>query len=288
MGAGETFVYLNSRLLPAAAAMVSVYDRAFAFGDALIETLKLVDGKPVFFEDHYQRLRQGMKEAGFTATLEPLGLRNQALALAEANRIDRGRLRIMLSRGTPPSPAGVDPGDDLTPTLLLTAEPFAGHPEEIYSRGVDCVTVPANRGSYAGLKSTSLIASVLSRRRAHAAGAFEAIFTSGHGRMLEGSISNIFFMHGGGLMTAPDDLPVLAGVTRQKVIEIAAGEGIPLVYGAPVLEELDPASTTVFLTGSVLGVCPVRDIDGVSFHLDTDLTGLLRERLLALEKASID
>lgn len=287
MVAENSFVYLNSRLVPAAAAMVSVYDRAFAFGDALIETLKLVRGRPVFFQDHFQRLRQGMDAAGFVAMLEPEGLRNQVLALAQANGIADGRLRIMLSRGTPPSPAGMDPGDGLTPTLLLTTESFAGHPDAIYARGVSCMTVRGNRGRYASLKSTSLIASVLARRQAHDAGVFEAIFTDGRGRMLEGSISNIFFHDGDGLTTAPDDLPVLAGVTRQKVLEIAAETGLAVEFTATAPDELDPARTSAFLTGSVLGVCPVNAIDGESLVLDTGLTGSLLERLRALELASI-
>lgn len=281
------YVYLNSRLVPAGAAMVSVFDRAFAFGDALIETLKLVDGRPVFFDDHYQRLRQGMRDAGFIATLEPVGLRNQALALAQANGIDDGRLRIQLSRGTPGSPGGIDPGRDLPPTLLLTAEAFAGHPQEIYSRGVKCLTVDANRGSYAQIKSTSLIATVMARRRAHDAGAYEAIFTTGHGSLLEGSISNIFFHDGGRLLTAPDSLPLLAGVTRQKVLDIAAESGIEVEFEPYRLTDLDAASTSAFLTGSVLGICPVSEIDGIDLALDTGLTDSLSGHLRALELESI-
>lgn len=288
MSGGQRFVYLNSRLLPAAAATVSVFDRAFAYGDALIETLKLLDGRPVFFPDHYKRLRQGMRDAAFTSTLDQEGLRNQALALAEANGVSSGRLRIMLSRGTPPSPGGVDAGVELTPTLLLTVEPFAGHPENIYSEGVDCATVDANRGRFAHLKSTSLIATVIARRQAHEAGCFEAIFTTGHGRLLEGSISNIFFHDGERLLTAPDDLPLLAGVTRQKLLEIATAAEMEIGYLAPKLDEIDRMTTSAFLTGSVLGVCPVRSIDGKSLKLDIDLGSQLQGGLKELELASLD
>lgn len=283
----EPYVYLNSRLVPASAAHVSVFDRAFAYGDALFETLKLVRGRPVFFDDHFRRLRQAMRDSGFMSTLEPGGLRNQAEALAEANGISEGRLRIMLSRGTPAAAGGVDPGTDLTPMLLLTAEQFAGHPRKIYTSGVKCVTVPANRGRYASVKSTSLFATVMARRLAHEAGAYEAIFTTGHGRMLEGSISNIFFHDGEKLITAPEELPILAGVTRQKVLDAAGEAGIAAFSEAARLEDLDPDNTSAFLTGSVLGICPVSTIDDLVLKLDTGLTGSLSERLRALELDSI-
>lgn len=264
-----------------------VFDRAFAYGDAIFETLKVLEGQPVFFEDHYQRLREGMERAGITASLDPRGLRNQALSLARANSVSEGRLRILLSRGTPPAPGGVDARKNLAPTLLVTVEPFSGHPPEIYHEGVSCLSVDGNRGRFASIKSTSLMATVLAREEAHRAGAFEALFTGGHGGILEGSISNIFFHDGDGLLTAPDDQPILAGVTRQKVLDIAADMGITVSFEALRLQELDRDATSAFITGSVLGICPVREIDGQGMRMDTAFTGDLSSRLRELERAGI-
>lgn len=283
----QAYVYLNSRLLPVSAAMVPIFDRGFAFGDALIETLKVVGGRPVFFDDHYQRLHDGIRVAGFGAHLEAEGLRNQAVSLASENGVTSGRLRILLSRGTPPAPAGIDPGEGLTPTLLLTIEGFEGYHRAIYEEGVSCVTVDGNRGRFAHLKSTSLMASVLAREEARAVGAFEAIFTSGHGRLLEGSVSNIFFYDGEKLMTAPESMPILPGVTRQKVLDIAGELGIAVDFAAPNLTELVPEVHSACLTGSVLGVCPIKDIDGMAFRLDANMTARFGEKLLELEQASL-
>jgi branched-subunit amino acid aminotransferase/4-amino-4-deoxychorismate lyase len=287
MGAQTGFVYLNSRLLPATAAVVPVFDRGFSYGDSIFETLKVSGGRPVFFDDHFQRLKQGMDEAGFRAPLDAQGLKNQALSLAEQNGVSEGRLRILLSRGTPPAPAGIDPPEGLMPTLLVTVEQFSGHPEAIYHEGVSCRTVPLNRGGYARIKSAGLLATVLARRQAHAAGAFEALFTAGHGRILEGSVSNVFFLREGKLSTAPEERPILAGVTRQKVIDIAAERGLEVEYAALATDDLEPGRASAFLTGSVLGICPVSVIDGVGLALDTALTDSLRERLRELEQESI-
>ena len=165
------YVYLNGHLVPDKAATVSVFDRGFAYGDSLIETLKILHGQPVFFKDHFNRLSRAMEQAGFEAKLDEGVLRNHAVSLAEANEVSEGRLRIQLSRGKPSVAAGFDPVSELKPTLLITAEQFPGYPEEEYQQGVLCVTVAANRGRYAGIKSASLLPTIIARREAVKAGA---------------------------------------------------------------------------------------------------------------------
>ncbi len=281
------YVFLNGRLIPAAKACVPVLDRGFAYGDSLVETLKLTAGWPVFFEEHVARLRQGMESAGMEEAIDPLVLSNEIIVLAKANSAANGRLRIQLTRGTPLQPQGLDPEPGLTPTLLLTAEPFAGYPPELYRDGIKCATVALNRGQLASLKTTNLMATIVARRQAAARGAAEAIFTSGHGRLLEGSMSNIFFIQGDTLLTAPETDPVLPGVVRGKVLELAARSGIQVELRAPKPEELNPVSTSAFLTSSVLGVCPVSEIDTVPLRTHVLMTGQMAEGLEQLERLSL-
>ena len=277
------YVYLNSRLIPAAAATVSVFDRGFAFGDSLIETLRILEGHPVFFNEHLLRMRRSMTETGFQTALDAEGLRNQAVLLAELNGVVNGRLRIQLSRGTPEVFSGVDPDGELTPTLLLTVEAFPGYPEEFYLHGAECVTVPANRGHYARYKSASLMPTILARLEATKVGAWESIFLGGHGRLLEGSFTNIFFLRGGALQTAGEDQPLLPGVVRDKIISLADRMGLAIKYEAPKAGELKSGEDAAFLTSSLLGVCPVRRIDEKQLRLEIDLCGRLAAGLRELE-----
>ncbi len=282
------YVYLNSRLIPDAAATVSVFDRGFAYGDSLIETLKIMNGRPVFFNEHFARLRRSLLEAGFETFPDAGGLRNQALSLAELNGVSQGRLRIQLSRGTPAEPSRFDPAEGLTPTLLMTADPFAGYPEELYREGIGCMAVAANRGLYARHKSASLFPSIMARLEAAAEGAEEAVFTSGHGRLLEGSLSNIFFFCSGRLLTAGDEQPVLAGITRGKLIGIAEELGIEIRYEAPKPGELSAGEDAAYLTSSILGICPVKSINTRKLRLDHELQGRLADGLRELELADIE
>ncbi len=279
-------VYLNSRLVPVAAALVSVFDRGFAYGDALFETCKIARGRPVLFAEHFQRLALGMEAASMGSDLDFEGLRNQALSLAQVNSVRDGRLRVQVSRGTPPAPGGPDPGKESSLTLLVTAQSFA-YPDEIYRQGVSCLTVPFNRGYFASIKSTNLLGAVLAREAARRGGAREAIYTRRGGRMLEGSYSNIFFIHSGSLYTAPEEENILAGVTRAKLIELAETLGFEARLKAFEFGGLRPRETAAFLTGSVLGVCPVRQIDSILLRRDVNLVPELSSRLAALEEESI-
>lgn len=281
------FVYLNSRLVPAAAAYISVFDRGFAYGDSLIETMKIAGGRPVFFEEHFERLERGMKVMGMDTTLDARGLRNQIIRLAEVNSITGGRLRLQLSRGTPPRPAGFDPGPGLEPTLLLKAEPFTGYPKRYYQEGMSCVTIAADRGAWASLKTGSLAPTVLARQRALDAGTHEIIFTDSDDRLLEGSYTNIFFMVDGVLYTAAPDAHILPGVIRGKVIELAGTMGVDVEERTLKTGDLSEEFVSAFLTSSLLGFCPVRLINSTRLRFDPAFADEMRERLRQLEVGSV-
>ncbi|MHB0915000.1 MAG: aminotransferase class IV [Thermoleophilia bacterium] len=279
------YVHLNGRLVPAADAVVSVFDRGFAYGDGLVETMKLSEGRPVFFEEHYRRLGRGCAATGIV--LPPgEGLLDAAIDLAAANGVSHGRLRLQLTRGLPPHPEGLDPAAPHEPTLLVTADPFAGYPQRFYREGMSCATVAADRGAWSSLKTSSLIATVLVRREALAAGADEALFTSGHGSLLEGAYTNLFLLSGGVWRTAPETDRILPGVIRDQVLEILAALAIDVEARAPGAAELS-AATAAFLTSSLLGCCPVRRIDAVQLEPDRQLAGQVNEVLRQREAASV-
>lgn len=280
------FVFLNGRLTAADRAVVPVFDRGFAYGDSLFETVKVLAGRPVFFKEHLQRLAAGMELAGFAGLPDKAGLLSQAVSLAHKNQVELGRLRIQVTRGTPGHPSGPDPGDDIAPTWLMTLEPFTPPPLALYQTGVACATVAASRGRYAALKSTGLLGSILARREAHAGGAWEAIITSGHGRILEGVYTNVFFLAGNLLVTAAEADAVLPGIIRKKVMEMAPDLDLVVEFHALKLAELGLGGTAAFLTSSLLGICAISEIDGIKLQPDPGAISVLEERLRVLEAES--
>jgi branched-subunit amino acid aminotransferase/4-amino-4-deoxychorismate lyase len=281
------YVFLDGRLVRAEEAVVSVFDRGFTFGDALVETMKLHNGRPVFFPEHYARLAGGMEEAGIGPVPADSALWRAAIELAEANGLSSGRLRLQVTRGMAPPEEGPEPGRGHRPTLLLTAQPFTGYPDSFYLEGMACATVPVNRGAWASLKTSSLMTTVLARRRAREAGADEAIFTSVHGELLEGAYSNIFFRQDGRCYATPAAGNILPGITRAAIMAVMRSMGEPVAEKPLRLEGLAGGGVTAFLSGSLLGFCPVRRIDGHTLAPDHDLAARVNEDLGERERESV-
>jgi branched-subunit amino acid aminotransferase/4-amino-4-deoxychorismate lyase len=131
---------------------------------------------------------------------------------------------------------------------------------------------------------------VLATRAAQASGAKEALIVDRNGRVLEGSTSNVFAVVAGVVVTAPEELGVLAGVTRSHVLELMREQGIRVELRALSVPELAQASE-VFITSSIREIVPVVQVDGKSIGsgrpgpLATGLLGPFRERATKLAKA---
>jgi len=76
----------------------------------------------------------------------------------------------------------------------------------------------------------------------------------------EGSGENIFLVKHGRITTPPLSSSILAGITRDTVIELAREEGIPLGEARITRDELLLADE-VFMTGTAAEVTPVREVD---------------------------
>jgi branched-subunit amino acid aminotransferase/4-amino-4-deoxychorismate lyase len=280
-----SFVCLNGDFLPAEEARISVFDRGFAFGDALFETLKVLRGRPVFFSEHLARLAAGLAEAGIGPAPDEGSLREQAIELARRNCVDLGRLRIQVTRGTSADSSGPDPVPGLSANVLVTLSPFDPLPARVYEEGITCRTAPLNRGRYAHLKSSNLLATILARQEVRGEGASEVIFCRADGGMLEGGYSNLFFLREDTLMTAPETEAILAGVTRAKVLELAAGIGLRTELRAVSVEELERMhQVSAFITSSVVGLVPIRQIDESELTPPGELQSSLRNQLTEMEK----
>jgi branched-chain amino acid aminotransferase len=95
---------------------------------------------------------------------------------------------------------------------------------------------------------------------------YEVLLVDRHGRITEGSRSNVFFVKGNRFYTAPAS-QVLGGVTRKKVLQCLHGLGFTVIVEAVSAIEIG-SFEAVFLTGTSPGVLPVNYIDAVYFKTD--------------------
>ncbi|HET8558110.1 MAG TPA: aminotransferase class IV, partial [Gaiellaceae bacterium] len=106
-------------------------------------------------------------------------------------------------------------------TLVATAAPIDPELEALRGRGLRLVTVPWSTGELASAKSMSYAENMGAQDTAVAAGADDALLVADDGTVLEAPTANVWWREGDTLLTPSLDLPILAGVTRGILLELA-------------------------------------------------------------------
>lgn len=275
-----TWVLLNDRLVAAAEACVSVFDRGFMYGDGVFETLRAYRGHPFRLAAHLDRL-----QASASAIRLDLPYPSERMAADIRTVLTRNDLdgvdavvRVSVSRGRGargPSLAGVS-----NPTYVVTAEPV---PESVVDRrtaGVRLGIVNTRRVSGRALpthaKHANYLNAILAHAEATAAGADDGLLLDSSGKVAECTGSNIFLVNGARLLTPDLKTGILPGITRELVLEICASNGFSADQA-----RIDPAVLDdveeVFITNSVSELVPVRAVDGRAYPVPGPVTAMLQD-----------
>ena len=259
-------VFLNGRLVPEAAASVSIFDRSFLYGDGLFEVLRVFNGKPFRWADHMERLRRGAEFLKIQLPFPEQDLLDAARQLIEKNALPEALLRITLSRGVGRrgySPQGAD-----HPTLTMTLHPAPeadGQPRPAGRVVTASFRLPAGE-MLAQFKTCNKLPQVLARAEADAAGADEALLLNTNGEIVEGSSSNLFWIADGAVCTPPLTSGILAGVTRIVVMELCRDLKLPFREAIIKPDGLRRAEGA-FLSLSSWGILEITAINGMEVSL---------------------
>jgi len=252
-------VYLNDGLVSADEAKVSAYDAGLLHGVGLFETMRSYKGQVFRLEDHLERLFRSAEALGLGITQSRERMRDAVGEVLRANGVEEARIRLTVTRG---SILAAAEGEQAS-TLLVTASPMAGYPAEYYQKGIMVLISKYKQNPddpIAGHKTINYFPRLLALQQAQRAGAGEAIwFTTGN-RLAEGCISNVFLVKEGKLFTPPLDTPVLGGIARKAVLELAREEGIECLEGELAIQDLLQAEE-VFLTNSIMELMPVCHVE---------------------------
>ena len=251
-------VYLNGDWIPADSARVSVFDRGFVFGDSVYEVIPVYGHRPFREAAHLARLKASMTAVGMDERLGPVHWPSVCARLAETLPTGDGTLYLQVTRGAAPRQHAFPANAPLT--LFAYARPRVSEPTGSAACEVTAVLCDDIRWARCDIKTTSLIANVLLVQEALSRGADEALLVRDD-RVNEGAVSNVFAMCGDRLRTAPRSHLILGGITRDVVLELAAGLGVAVEERAPSRTELSGARE-VFITSSSREVAAVTHIDG--------------------------
>jgi branched-chain amino acid aminotransferase len=255
-------VSIDGKVVGPDAAVVSVYDRGFLFGDAVFEVLRTYDGKPFALEAHVARLRGSAVRVAIVLPWDDAALcRDVEQTVAAAGGGDL-YVRVVVTRGA--GPMSLDPDTARSPLRVVLAQPVAPPPREAYAAGIAAVTVRTRRtvdGTEAeGAKVTNYLPNLLAMRDAKARGGAEALVVDAAGHVLEGATSNVFAFAQGRLVTPPESAGILLGITRRHVVDAGRRSGIRVDEEPLPLTTLQGAEE-VFITSSIREVVPVVRID---------------------------
>ena len=265
---GKKFI-LNGVLQPA-----EVFDKSLVYeGESVYEVLRMIKGKPIFFPDHMERLATSvnLRKREFLADIPTL-----RKAIVNLTRSDKKRdinLKIVFNY------------NNNSANYLIYFIESVYPSESQYQKGVKGVLYFAERQDPESKVINHKLRSSIYHKLI-LEGGYEAILVNGNNLVTEGSRTNIFFLKGEKLVTAPDNI-VLNGITRKHILEICMENGIQVDFScvnAGSIKDFDAS----FMTGTSPLVLPFYCIGDTSFKVKIPLIEKLRKLYLQKAEASIN
>lgn len=249
-------VYLNGAFMPVEEAQVSVLDRGFLFGDGVYEVIPVYAGHVLRLDEHLQRLQQSLDAIQLEITEDWPALIAELIELNDGGDLS---VYLQVTRGVAEKRDHAFPRVAV-PTVFMMATAFTPVQDLEQVQGIKAVTVVDNRWLRCFIKSICLQPNVLLKQQATEAGALEAILIR-DGFVTEAAAANVFVIKDGVIYTAPKDELILAGITRDLVLELARAVDIDCREEAPSVALLESADE-VWISSSTREIVPVTELDG--------------------------
>ena len=232
-------------------------DRGLAYGDGVFRTLRAVHGQLRQWPRHYAKLHSD-------CTALDLPCPAQSALLADVKRLAVGHalaaVKIMVTRGS--GPRGYAPPQPCVPSRIVMAEP--GVPPSRTENGVTvrlCRLKLAHQPALAGIKHLNRLENVLARAEWSDRAIDEGLLLDQEGFAIGGTMSNLFIIEAGALITPDLSRCGVAGVTRERVVDLAKQAGtVCRMEAIPFQRVLD--ADGAFLLNSLIGLWPVAKLEG--------------------------
>jgi len=251
-------VFLNDGLSDIDKACVSVTDSGLLYGAGLFETMRSRNGIVFRLQDHLDRLFLSAAALSIAPSHDKPSIEKAIDQVLEANQLKDARLRLTLTSGPL-----AESEDQRKATLLITAAQFRPYLADYYRTGVLVVLCPFRQNQTdptCGHKTTSYYPRLLALNLARQRRATEALWFTTDNRLAEGCVSNVFLVKNSVLYTPPTQTPVLPGIARKAILQIAQEQSLETVEKDLFISDLLEADE-VFLTNVVMEALPVIHVE---------------------------
>lgn len=253
-----SFVYLNGDFIARGEAKFDIEDRGSLFADGVYEVLRYHRGKALAMTAHVDRLRGSLKAIRLVLSDPVETLASRSDELMQRNGFRDAVMYWHISRGSAPRAHPIP--SEATPTILMIAYPAPPMSNDAPPMEVSAILREDVRWHHCAIKSLMLLPAVLAQDDALRADADHAILHRGD-TVTEGAAQNVFIVRDNTLWTHPADQWILAGITRQLVINVALAAGLDVreePFSTTFLKEADE----ILLTGTTMHVASVVRLDG--------------------------
>tara|TARA_B110000459_G_C16624701_1_gene504345 strand:- start:1202 stop:2053 length:852 start_codon:yes stop_codon:yes gene_type:complete len=249
------YINFNSFLYEEDEKVFTVNNRAFKYGDALFETIRIINGEPCFLEDHFIRLKKGMKVLKMHAgTISFNELEDQIIRLIEKNHIKKGgRVRLTVFRS---SDGFYTPEGDEGISYVIEALPLKEDIYELNEKGISIDIydeLKRSRNKLSQIKTTNNIPYVLAGIYKRENNLDDCMVLNDNDRIVEAISSNIFLYKNNNLYTPSLDEGCIDGVMRRQILKIAKELKINVFEGM-VNGNMLLQADELFLTNAIKGI----------------------------------
>lgn len=245
------FFYRNDELIK-----TTHFDGRFiARGNSIYEVIRVIEGIPIFFERHADRLINSARLTGNSLPLNIQELKVTIYDLIKVNNVNTGNIKIIFNY--------YGNQDKMACTYYTYFIKHNYPSENDYKNGIDTILFHGERHNpaikVANVDFREAINQEIERQQV-----FEAILVDKDGNITEGSKSNIFLVSGKSVYTAPLD-KVLAGITREYVLSVCRHNSIKVVEECININNLAQIDA-LFISGTSPKILPINKVDKTIFN----------------------
>ena len=250
----QLYINYNGKLFLETENIFSANNRAFKYGDAIFETIRIINGKLIFLSDHFERLKKGMDFLQFkNCEMSFEDITKQMEELITKNNLKKGgRVRLTVFREA----EGFYTPFNEKCGYVIEVKPIEINHYNLNEEGLTIDIYNLHRRStskLSNIKTTNDIPQILAGLYALENNLDDCIILNKHNRIVETTNSNIFLYKKNNIYTPSLDEGCMDGVMRKQILKIAEKLKINIFEGmlnANVLLQTDE----VFLTNVVKGV----------------------------------
>jgi len=215
------------------------------------EVLRVINGIPLFLEDHLDRFYRSAEIAGKNIIYKADQIKTFLVELIKKNEVNEGNILISCKI-------------NLKVFFIQHVYPD----ENMYREGVCCGLLHAERNNPNAKVFQTQVRNE-ANKMIHTESFYEVLLVDHSGLITEGSRSNVFFIRDNTLFTPPSG-QVLLGITRQKTLQCSEILGINRIEEKIALSKIENFDA-VFLTGTSPNILPVSKIGEMNFDVNNPL-----------------